>query len=115
MVTWTQEKSRKDSSGRRWNFCYWQDAVYGAKAFQAHRLFFWDDKKADCGVVLFLPGSAIPYSRVKTVIEKLVADPTMRKQHRRDISFPLERHYSEFGAFPEELPVGDLGRGSRDR
>jgi len=41
-------------------------------------------------------------SRLKRLIEKLVADPTLRKKHRKQLQFPLERHYSEYGAFPEE-------------
>ena len=75
------------------------------KVIDAQRLFFWNDQKTVRGVVLFLPGSTIHYSRVKALIEKLVANPTLRKQHQRDLSFPLERHYSEFGAFPEEQEV----------
>jgi len=102
MATWTEQKSRKDKNGRRWNFCFWWDTWTEAKVIQAQRLFFWDDEKADCGVVLFPPGSVIHYSRVKTLIAKLVASPTLRKQYRRELSFPLERHYLEFGAFPEE-------------
>jgi hypothetical protein len=35
-------------------------------------------------------------------MDKLVADPELREQYRRDLSFPLERYYSEYGAFPEE-------------
>ncbi len=105
MAIWSEQKSRKDKSGRRWNFCFWVEIWTEGKVVQAQRLFFWDDKKTDCGVVLFPPGSAIRYSRVKALIAKLVASPTLRKQYRRELSFPLERQYSEFGAFPEEGPL----------
>ena len=102
MATWAEQKARRDKSGKRWNFCFWHEVLHEERVVDAQRLFFWDDGKTDCGVVLLLPGSAINYSRVKTLIDKLVANPTLRKQHGRDLRFPLERHYSDFGAFPEE-------------
>jgi hypothetical protein len=43
------------------------------------------------------------YARIRSLIEKLVADQELRKRYERDIEFPLERHYPEYGAFPEEL------------
>jgi len=98
---WTDEKTRRDKSGRRWNFCYWysgRTSPHGASA----RLFFWDDNKTDCGVVLFLPGSTVRYSRIKDLINKLVADPAIREKHKRELSFPLERHYPGYPVFPEE-------------
>jgi hypothetical protein len=98
---WTDEKSRKDKSGKRWNFCYWYSGQTSPQRASA-RLFFWDDGKIDCGVVLFLPGSTIRYSRIKDVINKLVADPANREKHKRQLNFPLERHYSEYPIFPEE-------------
>jgi len=36
------------------------------------------------------------------MIPKLVADSTLRKQYQRELRFPLEHHYLEFGAFAEE-------------
>ena len=87
MATWTDEKSRRDKNGKRWNFCFWWDTWTDEKVVQAQRLFFWDDGRTDCGVVLLPPGSVIHYSRVKTLIEKLVANPTLRKQHRRELRF----------------------------
>jgi hypothetical protein len=98
---WTDQKSRKDKSGKRWNFCYWYSGQTSAHRASA-RLFFWDDSKTDCGVVLFLPGSTVRYSRIKDVINKLVADPANREDHKRQLNFPLERHYSEYPTFPEE-------------
>jgi hypothetical protein len=37
-------------------------------------------------------------------MEKLVADHELRRKYQRNIDFPLERHYPEYGAFPEERP-----------
>jgi hypothetical protein len=99
---WQGLKSRKDKRGKRWNFSFWHETWAKEKVVHAQRLFFWDDTRTRCGVVLFPPGHAIPYSRVKSLIEKLVSDPALRKKNRRELSFPLERHYSDFGAFPEE-------------
>jgi hypothetical protein len=100
---WTDEKSRKDKSGKRWNFCYWYAGTFADKSSKGQRLFFWDDSKEVCGVVLFLPGATVPYSRIRDVIGKLVAHEPVRKQHQRELSFPLEQHYSEYGVFPEEI------------
>jgi hypothetical protein len=100
---WNERKPRKDHSGKRWNFCVWHDVWTEDKVLMAERLFFWDDKKVECGVVLFPAGSAVHFSRLTRMIEKLVADPATRDQYRRDLRFPLERHYAEYGAFPEEI------------
>ena len=69
----------------------------------AGRLFFWNDNKSNCGVVLFLPGDNQHFSRIKQLIENLVVDRGLREKYRRELRFPLERNYAEFGAFPEEL------------
>jgi hypothetical protein len=100
----TYEKSRKDASGKRWNFCYWYAGALADKARRGQRLFFWDDGKEECGVVLFLPGSTVRYGRIRDVIAKLVAHESVSRQYRRELSFPLEQHYSDYGAFPEEKP-----------
>jgi hypothetical protein len=97
---WSNEKSRKDKSGKRWNFCYWYSGTFAEKSRTGQRLFFWDENQVHCGVVLFSP--TVPYTRIRNLITELVADPTLREQHRRDLSFPLKRYYSEYGAFPEE-------------
>lgn len=110
MSTWTNEKSRKDKKGKCWNFSFWF-AQSRERGVWAQRLFFWDDNKNECGVVLFLPGSTRRYSRTKTLIERLVASPALRKQYLRSLSFPLKRHYSEFGAFPEENSSQKRGTG----
>jgi hypothetical protein len=99
----TYEKSRKDKSGVRWNFCYWYAGALSGTSHKAQRLFFWDERKKTCGAVLFLPGSTVPYSRIKSVIEKLVADEKLRRQHERELQFPLEDHYSIYPVFPEEF------------
>jgi hypothetical protein len=99
---WSNEKIRRDKRGKRWNFSYWYESrrerVHGGQ-----RLFFWDDERAECGVVIFLPGKTIAYSRIRDLIDKLVADSSLRKKHQRELEFPLERHYSDFGTFPEEI------------
>jgi hypothetical protein len=99
---WLDQTSRRDKNGKRWNFSVWYDVWTDGKLWIAERLFFWDDDKTFCGVVLFPPGSSVHFSRLKQLAEKLVVDPALRKQHRRELQFPLERHYSEYGAFPEE-------------
>jgi hypothetical protein len=97
------EKPRRDKSGKRWNFYYWYSGASNDPARQAQRLFFWDDAKTDCGVVLFSPGKTIAYSRIQSLIPKLVADRTLRRKHQRELQFPLEKYYSEYPVFPEEM------------
>jgi hypothetical protein len=92
-------RPRIDKTGKRWNFRVWHDSL---PIGHAERIFFWDDRKEHCGVILLPPGSSLHVSRLHTLINKLVANPDLREQHRRELSFPLERHYSEYGAFPEE-------------
>jgi hypothetical protein len=99
---WSNEKSRRDKSGQRWNFCYWYAGTFADKSRRAARLFYWDDNKEVCGVVLILPGAVKHYSRISELIDKLVAHQSVRKQYQRDLTFPLEKHYTEYGIFPEE-------------
>jgi len=96
-------KPRTDRAGKRWNFRVWHDVwTQHNRILSAQRVFFWDDAKDVCGVVLLTPGSELHVSRLRALISKLVADPRLRDQHRRELRFPLERHYAEYGAFPEE-------------
>jgi hypothetical protein len=89
-------KPRRDKTGKRWNFRVWHDSG-------AQRIFFWDDPREICGAVLLSPGRSVHVSRIHRLIDKLVADENLREQHRRELRFPLERHYSEYGIFPEEI------------
>lgn len=68
----------------------------------AQRLFFWNQDKNECGVVVLPPGKTINYSRVKSLMQKLVADAVLREKHRRELEFPLEQHYSEYDSLLEE-------------
>lgn len=75
------------------------------------QLVFRDDSKSHCGVVLFPVGSDVHFSRLKKLIEKLVADSALRKQYYRDLRFPLERYYSDYECFAEEASDGWLHAG----
>jgi len=33
---------------------------------------------------------------------KLTKDPVLRQKHYKELRFPLERYYPEYGAFPGE-------------
>jgi hypothetical protein len=98
------DRPRKDKSGKRWNFRVWHEVwTEDNVVVLAERIFFWDDKREFCGVVLLpkkVHGTHV--SRLRSLIEKLVAEPGFRSQHKRDLKFPLERHYSDYGVFPEE-------------
>ena len=88
---------RLDKNGKRWNFRVWHDVIHG---IHKERVFFWDDAREVTGVVF--PNPSLHVRQLHSLIEKIVADPSLRERHRRDLNFPLERHYSEYGSFPEE-------------
>jgi hypothetical protein len=111
---WSDERPRRDKSGNRWNFCYWYAGALSDPKSRAARLFFWDDQKSSCGVVLFPPDATKPYSRIKSLIEKLVADANLRRRHQRELQFPLEAHYSGYPAFSEEVRDETSSRLSRN-
>jgi hypothetical protein len=56
--------------------------------------------------VLCPPSKTIPYSKIKSLIEKLVADAKLRARYIREIEFPLEEHYATYPVFPEEHEIG---------
>lgn len=88
-----------DATGKRWNFRVWHEVVD-----QKHvaRVFFWDDAKESTGVLILPDAARTDVTALRSVIQKLVSDPTLRTKHLRELRFPLERHYARFGAFPEE-------------
>ena len=94
---------RRDRSGKQWNIRVWHDVVNtnGGPRHVA-RVFFWDDTREGTGVRLFGPDSRTHVSVLRAFIEKLVADPKTRSKYRRELNFPLENNYSQYGAFAEE-------------
>lgn len=92
------DKPRRDKNGKRWNFRVWHEVE---SLRHVARVFFWDDGKEFCGVRIL--GDVTHITALHDFIEKLVADPALRERYRRDLRFPLERYYSEYGAFDEEV------------
>ena len=90
---WSLEKSRTDKRGKRWLFAYWHKGPRDAEVEHPQQLFFWDDERTECGVVLFPTDKTIRYSLIRQLMEKLVADPGLRKQHNTLLRFPVERYY----------------------
>ena len=39
------------------------------------------------------------------LIQKLVASEELRAAHQRELRFPLERFYPDYGVFPEEKEI----------
>jgi hypothetical protein len=100
---WIEVKPRRDKKGTRWNFRIWtwHSALTEQNIFiSAYRIFFWNDNKTFCGVLLIFPAGN--FSRLRQLTAKLTADAEFRSKQKRDLKFPLERHYSEYGAFAEE-------------
>jgi hypothetical protein len=80
----------------------WHEAWTEDEVLTAERLFFWMTENRNAGVILFPPGSTVHFSRLWQMMEKLAKDAPLREKHFRKLRFPLERHYSEYGVFPEE-------------
>jgi hypothetical protein len=91
-----------DNSGKRWNFRVWSDVLTIGLPVRVARIFFWDDRRESTGVVLLGPDVSQHVRDLHGVIQKLVASNDLRARHQRELRFPLERHYAEYGAFPEE-------------
>ena len=66
------------------------------------RVFFWDDERDVCGVKTFGPDERTHVTALHAFIQKLISSSDLRQKDNRDLRFPLERHYSDYGGFPEE-------------
>jgi hypothetical protein len=97
---WTSLKEKRDRHSKRWNFSYWY--TFPWSPVQAQRVFFWDDAHEEIGVVLLSGSATRSYKSIENLVGMLVRDPELRVQYRRELRFPLERHYAELGSFPEE-------------
>ena len=93
------DKPRRNKSGEIWNIRVWHDVVQNRRVV---RVFFWNDERDVCGVRIFRPEDNTHVTALHDFIEKLVSSSALRQQYARDLRFPLERHYSEYGIFPEE-------------
>lgn len=93
------DKPHRDKSGKRWNFRVWHDVVNGR---HVARVFFWDDERKTCGVRLFHPDDDTHVTKLHAFIKKVVASKAIRSKYLRELCFPLEQHYSEYGVFPGE-------------
>jgi len=95
-------KPRTDKGGTKWNFRVWHTVLTLGRVESVARVFFWDEEQSVTGVVLLGPDVSTHVRDLHSLIDKLVADPKLRAKHQRRIRFPLDRHYAEYGAFPEE-------------
>jgi hypothetical protein len=96
------DKPRLDSFGTRWNFRVWHDVV---DLHHVARVFFWDDARVSTGVMIMSKAARTDVAALHAMIQKLASDPDLRARHERELTFPLERHYSSYGAFPEEAEL----------
>ena len=96
---------RRDKSGRRWNFRVWNEVFTVGKSLSVARVFIWDEDRKSTGVVLLGPDVKKHVRDLHGLIDKLLASEQLRALHRRELRFPFERFYAEYGAFPEEQEV----------
>lgn len=99
-------KPKRDKQGKRWNFSYWRTSP--SACFRAARLFYWDDECHETGVIIYAGESTRNYGQIAKIAEKLVGNPVLRREHQRDLRFPLDRYYAEFGSLPEEVQGAEL-------
>lgn len=109
--SWHPLADKRDRDGKRWHFSYWYTFAFMSDV-RAQRLFFWDDRHEECGVVILQREKSQPYSTAENLVTKVVAQPVLRKHYRRELRFPLERHYAEYGCFPEETQPSEASVGS---
>ena len=99
------DQSRTSKSGEKWHFRVWHDVFTLQRTLSVARIFFWNEKRDSAGVVLLGPDANQHVRDIHSLIEKLVADPQLRAKHERALRFPIERHYADYGAFPEEKEI----------
>lgn len=85
--------ARKDVTGRVWHFRVWHDHVQGV---YIQRIFFWDEARAETGMIEMKADQTRHISRLKQVIAKLVKDPQYRARYARSIDFPVEHKYAQY-------------------
>jgi len=98
-------QTRKSKSGEKLYFRVWHDVFTLQRTLSVTRIFFWNEKRTQQGVVLLGPDANQHVRDIHALIEKLVADPQLRAKHERALRFPIERHYADYGAFPEEKEI----------
>lgn len=96
-------RTKQDRQGKKWNFSYWSMGIF--TPIRAQRLFFWDNDYIETGVIILIGPSTCPARQIEKIADELVREPEFRRLHGRDLRFPLDRYYAEFGSFPEELQV----------
>jgi hypothetical protein len=64
------------------------DGVY------TQRIYFWDESREDAGCAEFAHDQVLHVAKIKQRIRKIVTDAAYRERHRRELEFPVERHYS---------------------
>ncbi len=101
----TFDQTRTTDSGEKWTFRVWHEAFTLHQIVIVARIFFWSEHNGSAGVVLLGPGVNKHARDIHRLIERLAADPQFRARYARTLHFPLERHYAEYGAFPEEKEI----------
>lgn len=57
------------------------------------RLFFWDEAKAETGLVELRGSETLHISRIKQRLARIAKDAKYRRQFARHLKFPLERYW----------------------
>ena len=82
------DKPISDKSGQIWHFAFWHD--FPADVY-TQRIYFWNDKRSQTGIMEFVGDSTLHISRIKQRMNKLAKNKQYRKQFLCDLRFPVEK------------------------
>ena len=78
------------SDGKIWHFLVWFGTINGA---WLHRIFFWDDKKTETGLLELADNEALNMKKIRARMVKLAKDRKYRLQYLQPLKFPIERYW----------------------
>jgi hypothetical protein len=84
------EKPIRAHDGSVWHFRVWRDFIDNV---YIQRIYFWDEARETTGCAEFSADQSLHVSKIKQRIRKLVTDSDYRNQFKRELRFPVEKHY----------------------
>ena len=87
---WSFDRTVHDKVGRSWHFRLWHDFLEGK---EVQHIFFWNEERSETGVLELEGDQTLHMRKVRQRMTRLAVDPEYRKQFRKPLSFPLERHH----------------------
>lgn len=76
--------------GTVWHFLVWHGFIGGVSS---QRIYFWDEAKAECGLVDLVGDQTLDVHRIRGRLRRLARDSEYRSRFLRPLEFPIERHW----------------------